>query len=76
MKPIRKILFGALLLAGLQFGLSSCLTDGSRATGVYYGPQREPWFRDDSWMDGQRWHGGPRGGAQIGIEIHPPRQRR
>jgi hypothetical protein len=46
-------------------------------TGVYYGPQRDPWFRDDPWMDGHRWYGGePRGNANVGIYIHPPRDRR
>jgi hypothetical protein len=76
MKPTRKILLGSLILAGLQFGLSSCVTDGSRRTGVYYGPQRDPWFRDDPWMDGHRWYGEPRADANVRIYIHPPRPRR
>ena len=76
MKPTRKILLGSLILAGLQFGLISCVTDGSVATGVYYGPQRDPWFRDDSWVDGHRWYGGPRVEPSVGIYIHPPRGRR
>ena len=60
MKPHRKTLLASLLLAGgLQFGLSSCATDGYVGTGVYYGPQRDPWFRDDAWVDGHRWYGGP-----------------
>ena len=42
MKPIRKILLGSVILVGLALVVSSCLTDGSRRTGVYYGPQRIP----------------------------------
>jgi hypothetical protein len=76
MKSTRKILLGSLILAGLQFGLSSCVTDGYVGTGVYYGPQGGPWFRDDTWVDGHRWYGGPPIQANIGIEIHPPRGRR
>lgn len=78
MKPTRKILLGALVLAGLQFGLSSCITDGYVGTGVYYGPYyRDPWFRDDPWVDGHRWYGGgPRVETNIGIYLHPPRHRR
>jgi hypothetical protein len=76
MKPTRKILLGSLILVGLQFGLSSCVTDGYAGTGVYYGPQRDPWFRDDSWVDGHRWYGGPPIQAEVGIYIYPPRRRR
>jgi hypothetical protein len=76
MKTNRKILLASLILAGLQFGLSSCLTDGYVGTGVHYGPQRDPWFRDDAWMDGHRWNGGPPVQTEVGIYIHPPRQRR
>ena len=74
MKPTRKILLGSLILAGLQFGLSSCVTDGYVGTGVYYGPHRDPWFHDDPWMDGHRWYGGPP--VQTEIYIHPPRLHR
>jgi hypothetical protein len=79
MKPTHKILLGFLILAGLQFGLSSCLTDAYVGTGVYYGPQPDPWFRDDPWMDGRPWYRGdrqPTGGGNIDIYIHPPRPRR
>ena len=78
MKPNRKSLLGALILVGLQFGLSSCITDGyvGVSNGVYYGPRRDPWFRDDPWMDGHGWYGGPRVDTSIGIYIHPPRHRR
>lgn len=77
MKPHRKTLLASLLLAGgLQFGLSSCATDGYVGTGVYYGPQRDPWFRDDAWVDGHRWYGGPPVQPEIGVYIHPPLQRR
>jgi hypothetical protein len=64
---------GSRPVAGLQFGLGSCLTDGYVRPGVYYGPQRDPWFSDDPWIDGARWYGGPRGDANIGIYLHPPR---
>ena len=76
MKPTRKILLASFILTGLQFGLSSCVTNGYGRTGVYYGPDRDPWFRDDSWVDGHRWYGGPRVEPSVGIYIHPPRQRR
>ncbi len=76
MKTMRKKILGALLLAGLQFGLISCVTDAYVGTGVYYGPRRDPWFRDDPWMDGHRWYGEPRGGANVGIYIYPPRRGR
>ena len=76
MKPNRKILLASLILAGLQFGLNSCVTDGYVGTGVYYGPQRDPWFHDGAWMDGHRWYGGPPVQPEIGIYIHPPRPRR
>ena len=78
MKPTRKILLGSFLLAGLSFGLSSCITDGyvGVSNGVYYGPHRDPWFRDDPWLDGHGWYGGPRVDANIGIYIHPPRHGR
>jgi len=76
MKSTRKILLGGLVLLGLQLGLSSCVTGIDVGTGVYYGPHRDPWFRDDPWMDGHRWYGGdryPNGGGQGDIYIHPPR---
>jgi hypothetical protein len=78
MKPTRKILLGSLILIGLQFLLSSCLTDAyvGVGTGVYYGPGRDPWFRDDPWMDGHRWYGGPPISTSVGIYIYPPRHRR
>ena len=76
MKPTRKILLGLLALAGLQFGLSSCVIDGSAGNDVYYGPHGDPWFRDDSWVDGYRWNDGPRADANVGIYIYPPRHRR
>ncbi len=76
MKPTRKILLGSLILAGLQFGLSSCLTDAYVGTGVYYGPSRDPWFRDDPWIDGYRWYGAPRVDTNVTIYLHPPRNRR
>lgn len=78
MKTTPQFLFVALILTGLQFGLSSCVSDGyvGVSNGVYYGPRRDPWFRDDPWMDGHRWYGGPRVETNIGIYIHPPRHRR
>ncbi len=76
MKPIRKILLGAVILVGLELVMSSCLTDGSRRSGVYYGGQRDPWFHDDSWVDGNRWYGEPRPGGNVEVYIHPPRGRR
>jgi hypothetical protein len=79
MKFTRKIILSAFLLVGLQFGLSSCVTDGSVSvdTGVYYGHRyRDPWFRDDPWMDGHGWYRGnrePRRGGDVDIYISPPR---
>ena len=76
MKHIRKTILGSFILFGLQLGLSSCVSDAYVGTGVYYGGHRDPWFRDDPWMDGHRWHSEPRIDTNIGIGIHPPRGRR
>ena len=78
MKTFPQIFLGALLLSGLQFATSGCVADGYVSESVYYGPHhRDPWFHDDPWMDGHRWYGGePRGNANVGIYIHPPRDRR
>ena len=80
MKPTRKILLGLFFLAGLSFALSGCIADGyvGVSDGVYYGPGRDPWFRDDRWMDGYGWYGygGPRVETNVGIYLHPPRGRR
>lgn len=76
MKPSRKILLGSFVLVGLQFVLSSCVTDAYVGTGVRYGPRRDPWFRDDPWMDGHGWYGRdryPDRGGNVDIYIHPPR---
>ena len=76
MKSLSKILLGSLLLTGLQFALSGCVTEGYVSESVYYGPHyRDPWFRDDPWMDGRRWNHGdshPSGGS-VDIYISPPR---
>jgi len=76
MKSIYKIILGSFLLAGLQVALSSCATDGYVGSDVYYGPQPDPWFHDGPWMDGDRWHGEPRGEVSAGIYLHPPHGRR
>ena len=78
MKPTRKILLGLFFLAGLSFALSGCIADGyvGVSEGVYYGPGRDPWFRDDRWMDGYGWYGPPRGNLDVGIYLYPPRHRR
>lgn len=76
MKSIRKVLFGSLLLGGLQFGLGGCVSDGYVGTGVYYGPHyRDPWFHDGPWMDGRRGNYYQRGGSRGGgdVYISPPR---
>jgi hypothetical protein len=69
MKTTKKILLGALILIGLQWVLAGCIAD----VGVR-GRSGGPWYHDGPWMDGGRYGGGPRGGAQI--EIHPPGFRR
>jgi len=76
MKPTHKILLGLVAMFGLQLGLSSCVTDAYVGTGVYYGEHRDPWFRDDTWLDGHRWYGGARAEHNGGIYLHPPRGRR
>ncbi len=76
MKHFSRILFGALLLTGVQFASSGCVVDGYASEGVYYGPgYRDPWFRDGRWMDGDRGHGGRRGhgGGKVDVYISPPR---
>ncbi len=77
MKLSRKFILGSFLLVGLQFGLSSCVSDGyvGVSDGVYYGPRRDPWFHDDAWVDGHRWYGAPRNEVSVGVYIHPPRGR-
>ena len=76
MKFIHKILLGTFILLGLQFALSSCVTSAYVGDGVYYGPQRDPWFRDGPWMDGDRWRGEPHGEPHVEVYIHPPQHRR
>ncbi len=74
MKSPLKILLGSLLFTGLQFGLTSCVTDGYVGvdTGVYYGPHYgDPWFHDGGWLDGNRGYGEVRSGGH-GAYIHPP----
>ena len=77
MKPTRKFLLGLFILAGLSFALSGCMADGyiGVSEGVYYGPGRDPWFRDDRWMDGHGWYGPPQGNLDVGIYLYPPRHR-
>jgi hypothetical protein len=77
MKPLRKILLSAVILAGLSFAVEGCVADGyvGVSNDVYYGPRRDPWFRDDPWMDGHGWYGGPRNNVNVGIYLHPPRRR-
>jgi len=82
MKSSPKILTAALLLAGLQFALISCVTDAYVGTGVYYGPHyRDPWFHDGPWMDGHRSYYDrgyydrgyyDRGGGRADVYIAPP----
>ena len=72
MKFLSKLLLGSALLTGLQFATSGCASDGYVTETVYYG-HRDPWFRDDPWMDGRR-HGyreEPRGHTDV--YISPPR---
>ena len=76
MKPIRKIFLSSFVVTALQFGLSGCVSEGYVGTGVYYGPHRDPWFRDEGWMDGNRWYGEPRSEVNLGIYLHPPRRGR
>ena len=76
MKSSHKILLRSVLVTGALFTLSSCVTDGYVSTGVYYGPRRDPWFRDDPWMDGHRWYRRdryPDRGSNVDIYISPPR---
>ena len=78
MKHFPKFLLGSLLLTGLQFASSGCVADGSVSTGVYYGPgYRDPWFRDDRWVDGNRGYRdrdrGDRRGGNVDVYISPPR---
>lgn len=76
MKSFSKFLLGALLLSGLQFASSGCVADGYVSESVYYGPHRDPWFRDDPWMDGgRRWYRDEPVGPGVGIYIYPPRHR-
>ncbi len=49
MKHTRKLLFGALILIGLQFAGTGCIVPGGGG-GVVYGGG--PWFGDGVWIDG------------------------
>jgi hypothetical protein len=76
MNSLKKILLGSLLISGLLSIWSGCETDGYVGDGVYYGPQREPWFRDDSWMDGSRGYRSnheQHHGTDVDLYISPPR---
>jgi hypothetical protein len=76
MKILAQLLLGSLLLTGAQFLLTGCYSEGYVSETVYYGPHRDPWFRDDPWMDNRRWYRDePRGGT-VDIYISPPRHRR
>jgi hypothetical protein len=72
MKLLSKFLLVSALLTGLQFSTSGCVADGYASESVYYG-HRDPWFRDDRWMDGRRrgYRDEPRG--QVDVYISPPR---
>ena len=75
MKHFPKILLGSLLLTGALFVLNGCVADGRASEGVYYGPHRDPWFRDDPWMDSDhRWYHDD-SGPGVQLYIHPPRYR-
>ncbi|HEY4245401.1 MAG TPA: hypothetical protein VGM64_01030 [Lacunisphaera sp.] len=69
MKTIGKLLFGAVLLAAVEFGFSGCVADGggyvSGSESIYYGS--DPWFHDGPWLDGR-----PRYRHAPGAYIHPP----
>ncbi len=76
MKSLAKILLGSFLLSGVQFALSGCVADGYARESVYYGPERDPWFRDDPWMDGGgRWYRDGPSSVGVGVYISPPRYR-
>ena len=76
MKTLSQLLLGCLLLTGAQFALTGCVSDGYVSESVYYGPYyRDPWFRDDPWMDNRHWYRDePRN--SVDIYISPPRHRR
>jgi hypothetical protein len=77
MKTFPKLLLALLFLTGLQFALSGCETSGE----VYYGPNyRDPWFRDDNWMDGTRGYrerdnrdNREERSSKVDVYISPPR---
>jgi hypothetical protein len=81
MNPSRPLILASFLLFGLSLALTGCVADGHVAvdTGVYYGPRhryRDPWFRDDAWVDGHGWYRGNRAPARqsdVDIYISPPR---
>jgi len=78
MKTLLPKLFVALPLAVLTLGMAGCLSGGHGYPsdhGVYYGAERDPWFRDDSWIDD---HGFPDGGHRDmdgRAYLHPPGHR-
>ena len=73
MKFTTKSLLFALVITGLQFGLSGCVGEVGVDGGYYGGYRGDPWYHDGRWMDGGRWDA-PRG--TVNIDIHPPGRRR
>ena len=74
MKNLPKLLFVTIALVGLQFWLSSCGLRAAASGSIYYGPQREAWFRDDPWVDGQHWQPADPN-ASVGVYFRKPRNR-
>jgi len=78
MKNLKKILLGSLLLSGLLSLWTGCETDGNVDGSVYYGSRyRDPWFRDDTWMDGTRGYRQRNeqhhDSGNVDVYISPPR---
>ena len=72
MKAFHILMLMSCVVVGLQVGLTGCIVRPGYDEGVYYGPDRGPWFRDGEWADGRGWYGG-HGSADVGISIYPGR---
>ena len=72
MKLLSKSLLVSVVLTSLQFATSGCVADGYTSGSVYYG-HRDPWFRDDRWVDGRRHGYREESSGQVDVYISPPR---
>lgn len=69
MKPLHKMILGAVLLTSIQLASTGCAVEGGGGGGVYYGG--DPWIDNDVIVTGggRGWYGG--GDHKDGGYVHP-----